>query len=338
MMHFTATDNLFDQMMESGAASVPFFFDLSPYLQDGGIDEPPKYNSTLSSHFTPLPPSILPSSLGSRHRGRTGNLCEGFALAHVYYTITATLMTDTHTVCRRSQRINLIPLLLECPPTCLADFEGEYQPCQRRTLKESIFWNRGDIQITIREPDQLTLTPDINGSFARLPVQLQLDLPSSYKIPANGALCVETDVTWQLRAISFVSIKAQTHVPTIKGALASPTIAPVGTSTATRTSSVTWGDWTIIDGHYSAKTRLESHQELLLSFASSDIKTPTFWSPYLSVRFTLRVQFQVKAPGIATIELEVPIQVGVDQESLESHRLEIDQGLREKGGYILGRT
>lgn len=338
MVHSTTTDKIFDPMKESRDASLPFFFDLSPYLQEGGKVDPPKYNSDFSSHFTLLPPSILPSSLGSRNRGRTGNLCEGFALARAYYTVTATLMSDTQTMCQCSQRIYLIPLLPDCPPTCLADFGGEYQPCQRRTLRESIFWNRGDAQITIREPEQLTVKPDSNSSFAKLPVQLQLDLPNSFKIPANSALCVETDVEWRLRAISFVSIKAQTNVPTIKEALASPTMAPVGTTMASRTSSVIWRDWTMIDGHYSTKTRFESHQELLLSFASSDIMTPTFWSPYLSVRFTLRVQFHVRAPGTATIELEIPIQVGVDQESLAIHRLEIDQGLREKGGFVLGRT
>ncbi|KIW15807.1 hypothetical protein PV08_05857 [Exophiala spinifera] len=246
-------------------------------------------------------------------------------------------MSD-QTICRCSQRINLIPLLLGCPPTCLADFGGEYQPCQRRTLKESIFWKSGDIQITIREPEQLALKSDSETSVARLPVQVQLDLPSSYRIPANGALCVETDVRWQLRVISFVSIKAQAHVPTIREALASPTMAPVGTTMGTSTSSVTWRDWTVIDGHFSTKTRFESHQELLLSFASSDIMTPTFWSPHLSVRFTLRVRFHVKAPGTTTIELEVPIQVGVDQESLDTHRLEIDQGLSKNGGFVLGRT
>ena len=162
----------------------------------------------------------------------------------------------------------------------------------------------------VQEPKQLTVRADRADSMVELPIKMLLERSRGDDALSNSPT-FEAEISWNLRCSTFVSIFERQGPPTLKEALVSPATAFVRSSLDSRSLRMVWRDWRRIGGDSS---RIESEQSLWLSLPRSKVLTPTFWSPFLSRRYSICLQLKITKPGTAKLEVEVPIQVGIDDE------------------------
>jgi len=122
---------------------------------------------------------------------------------------------------------------------------------------------------------------------------------------------IEAEVKWRFRFTTFVSIQEQHGPPTVKEALVSPTTAFIRSSLNSRSSKMVWTKWKPTEDNKS-NSSIESKQSLWLTLPRSEVSTPTFWTAFLSRRYSICIQLKVTQLGTAKLEVEIPIQVGID--------------------------
>jgi hypothetical protein len=295
----------------------PFRFDVQSYLQHEQESCRRNLVNATKSDFASIPPSL-------RHeiRNPPQGVPKPRACARVTYRLSARLFRNRKAIETVHQQIVLLPSHGPSPPTCITDFANEYCPRSKTVLRGGLFQKAGDISVIVHEPKRLNIKADSLDSIVQLPVKLRLErtgqLPSSLE-----QLCVEAEVKWQFRFLTFVSMLEQRGPPTLKQALASSATAHVRSSLSTRSLRMSWRNWKWCIGKNGTSV-LESEQPLWLSLPRSDVLTPTFWSPYLSRRYSIWLQVKVVKPGSAKLEVEVPIQVGIETASFEAY----EQSLR----------
>lgn len=283
----------------------PFNFNVQNWLRHD--HENSELHQCLSSrnNFASLPPSLKHEILRvpqGKPRPRAG--------AQVTYKLTAHLLKDRKIIDRIMQPILLLVSHDPSPPMCMTDFVGEYRMAQKCLLRGPLFQKAGELSITAQEPKQLTVKADCSESMVELPVKLrwsrQKQEVNVYQEPR-----IEAEVKWQFRLSTFVSLMEQRGPATLKQALASPATAHVRSALPPKTLSMAWRKWTPVADNESL-TEIECEQSLWLTLPRSEILTPTFWSPFLSRRYSVWLQIKVNRPGNAKLEIEVPIQVGIE--------------------------
>jgi len=211
---------------------------------------------------------------------------------------------------------------------CVADFKGEYRMVQKSVLRSSLLKKAGELSVVVQEPKQLTIKADCEDSIVELPVKLQLKR-SRQEITPGQALRVEAEVKWQFRFSTFVSIMEQQGPPTVKQATSSSATAFVRSTLKSRTVNMAWRNWKpVVDISADSTNLVESEQSLWLSLPHTEVLTPTFWSSFLSRRYSILLQVKVTQPGSAKIDVEVPIQVGIEAEPPASYEQSLMAGHR----------
>jgi len=283
----------------------PFKFNIQSWLRHDSTTSRSNRALASRSNFVMIPPSMrheVPTTPQGVPKPRAG--------ARVTYILTARLLKDHRTIDRIMQPILLFLSQPPSPPMCVADFSGEYRPFQKTALRGCFFLKAGDISVVVQEPKQLTVRADRKDSVVELPVKLVLEQSRT-----DAALWVQpfikAKVKWQFRFSTFVSIEEQRGPPTLREALVSPATAMVRSSLKSRSLGMVWRDWKSVSGRGGASC-IESEQSLWLTLPRSEVLTPTFWSPFLSRRYSICLQLKVSKPGTAKLEVEVPIQVGID--------------------------
>ena len=182
------------------------------------------------------------------------------------------------------------------PPICQADYQGEFKTKQLCALR-SFFKVVGRLGIEVFEPQQL-LVSQKQLSVLKIPIAL-----SWY----GEASKIEAEIIWQIRFSTFVSLTERCSPPTIKEAL-TPSTALVQSCLEPRRSTVGWINW-----RPAYANGQESEELLRLTFPKSEILTPSFWSPFICRRYSIKITIKVTAPGTAKFDLEVPLQVGLER-------------------------
>lgn len=282
----------------------PFNFNVQSWLRHDHENSLLHKRLASRNNFASLPPSLTHEILATPQgtpKPRAG--------AQVTYKLTAHLLKDRKVIDRIMQPILLLISQDPSPPMCMADFVGEYRMAQRCLLRGPLFQKAGELSVFAQEPKQLTVKADCAESMVELPIRLvwsrQKQEINVYQKPR-----IEAEVKWQFRLSTFVSIMEQRGPATMKQALASPATAFVRSALPPKTLSVAWRMWKPVKGKES--TEIECEQSLWLTLPRSEILTPTFWSPYLSRRYSVWLQVKVNKPGNAKLEVEVPIQVGIE--------------------------
>ena len=283
----------------------PFKFDVQSWLRHDSTTSRNNRALASRSNFALIPPSMRHEVLTTPQgvpRPRAG--------ARVTYVLTARLLKDHRTIDRVAQPILLFLSQPPCPPMCVADFTGEYRSFQKTALRRSFFQKMSDISVIVQEPEQLTVRPDRKDSVVELPVKLRLK-QSKTEAARWVQPVIEAEVKWHFRFSTFVSIQEQQGPPTLREALVSPATAMVRSSLKSRSLGMVWRNWKPVLDKGGASW-IESEQSLCLRLPRSEVLTPTFWSPFLSRRYSICLQLKVTKPGTAKLEVEVPIQVGID--------------------------
>lgn len=282
----------------------PFSFNVLSWLRRDEQSRPHhRVMSEMQNNFLSIPPSLqheITSTPQGVPKPRAG--------ARVTYKLTARLLRNQRTVEKVVQPILLLLSSGPAPPMCLADYKGEYRLCEKNALKGSFRQKLGEVSVNVQEPKQLVVRTCSPNSMVELPVKLRWEMPkesSPIEYPR-----IEAEVKWQFRFSTFVSMLEQRGPPTLKQALASPATAFVRSSLNAREMRVVWRDWRpTYDGEVNV---VESEQSLWLTFPRAEILTPTFWSPFLSRRYSIRLQLKITNPGSAKYDVEVPVQVCVE--------------------------
>lgn len=317
----------------------PFKFDVQSWMRHD--QERNQQHSALAtrSNFAALPPSL-------RHEiYKTPNgVPKPRAGARVSYRLTARLSKGRKVIGRAAQPILLLLSQDPSPPMCIADFKGEYRPFQTAVLKGSLFSKLGDISVIVQEPRPMSVKAKSENSMVEVPIRLRIDRPHG-EIAVPETLSVEAEVKWAFRFSTFVSMLEQRGPVTLSQAMVSPATACVRSTLRTRTMRMSWRKWQQT-ARKEECTRLESEQSLWLSLARDEVLTPTFWTPVLSRRYSIVISVKVSSPGTAKLEVEVPIQVGIEagatpsyEEAIRSGRDRTDNALLERmdGDELLPR-
>lgn len=304
----------------------PFKFDVKSWLRHDQESDLLHQAMATRNNFSSLPPSLRHEVVSTPQgvpRPRAGAL--------VTYRLTARVFSNHRIIKRLAQPILLLMSQGPSPPTCITDFKDEYQPAQSAILRGPLFQKKvGELSVDVQEPKQLNVRAHSAESVVEVPVKLRLERQSQEAF-ATDQLCVEAEVKWQFRSATFVSIIEQRGPVTMKQALRSPATAHVRTSLKTRTMTMTWRNWRL---ETQGSKALESKQSLWLTLPRSEILTPTFWSPFISRRYSIRLQLKITKPGSAKLEVEVPIQVGIEAAGFEAYE-EILRSNRHGSGESL---
>lgn len=287
----------------------PFNFNVKSWLEHD-LQNSGRHKCLASrNNFVSLPPSLKHEILGTPQgtpRSRAG--------AQVKYKLTAHLFKDRKLVDRIMQPILLLISHDPPPPMCMTDFVGEYCMAQKCALRGPLFQKAGEVSIIAQEPKQLTVRADCAESMVELPIRM-VWTRQKQEINVYQAPKIEAEVRWQFRLSTFVSVMEQQGPATMKDALVSPATALVRSALPAKALSMVWRTWKPSHNDDNL-TSIESEQSLRLTLPRSEILTPTFWSPFLSRRYSVWLQVKVNKPGSAKLEVEVPIQVGIEAGTL----------------------
>lgn len=296
----------------------PFNFNVQSWLRHDLENSQLHKGLASRNNFASLPPSLKHEILRTPQgtpRPRAG--------AQVTYKLTAHLMKDRKVIQRIMQPILLLISQDPSPPMCMADFVGEYQMAQKCLLRTPLFQKAGELAIFAQEPKQLTVKADCAQSMVELPIRLVWSRQKQ-EINVYQSTRIEAEIRWQFRLSTFVSIKEQRGPATLKQALVCPATAHVRSALSPKTLNMAWRTWTPVKD---SETKIESKQSLWLSLPRSEILTPTFWSPFLSRRYSVWLQVKINKPGNAKLEIEVPIQVGIEPSGSTSLSNDLRAGL-----------
>ena len=146
------------------------------------------------------------------------------ASASVSYKLSALVVRGTATIASTSQEIFIYDSLPTTPPICIGDFYPEYVCEQITSLRKRVFTKQGKLSISIDEPAPFELQHDRDLVQTKLPLSLLVRLRhgSQDEMP-NFELI--SDITWRLKASTFVMMKESAALPTTKQASASPFVA-----------------------------------------------------------------------------------------------------------------
>lgn len=286
----------------------PFSFNVQSWLRCNGENSLLHKCLSSRSNFASLPPSLKHETVKSPQGAP-----QPYASAEVTYRLTARLLKDRKTIGWIVQPILLLVSHDPTPPLCMTDFAGEYRMTQKCLLRGPLFQKSGELSVHVQEPKQLTVKADCIQSMVGLPVKLRWKRQKQ-EAHVDQSPRIEAKVKWQFRISTFVSILEQRGPATLKRVLVSPETAFVCSKLPAKALTMAWRQWTPAADEDSS-TIIESEQSLWLTLPRSEILTPTFWSPFLSRRYSLWLQLKVTKPGNTRLEVEVPIQVGIDASS-----------------------
>lgn len=314
----------------SNERHYPFNFDVASWIRHDQKTSTHHRDMASKNHFAAIPPSLW-------HEIKTppNAVWRPRAAARVTYQLTARLVRDHKILAQIRQPIILLASQTPSPPICIADFKGEYRTVQKSVLRTSLRKKAGELSVIVQEPKQLTTKASGDELVVELPVKLQLKR-TRQELSSGQPSYVKAEVKWQFQYSTFVSVLEQQGPPSLQQALCSPATAFVRSTLDSKTVDMAWRHWKPLEsGPENSMNMIESEQSLWLRLPPTEVLTPTFWSPFLSRRYSILLQLKILQPGSARIEVEVPIQVGIEAESPTSYEQSLLAGHRTIDEMIL---
>ena len=231
------------------------------------------------------------------------------ASASVSYKLSALVVRGTATIASTSQEIFIYDSLPTTPPICIGDFYPEYVCEQIASLRKRVFTKQGKLSISIDEPAPFELQHDRDVVQTKLPLSLLVRLRhgSQDEMP-NFELI--SDITWRLKASTFVMMKENAALPTTKQASASPFVATCAVFETSQRMKVRWSQWQETSSRTDPNQRaLNMRQDLLLSIPARCLPPPTFCTSYLVRRYSISLCMRIEGAGRANARFNVPVQI-----------------------------
>jgi len=268
----------------------------------------------------------------------------------VTYTMQAHAIRKGEVIGSISKEIRIFDGTDPQPPICTRDFSSEYLCQQKRALRRIIFTKIGNLSIAIAEPKPLVFNSSSKGLVStKLPISFIFERPRT-EARTDAGFSVEAchaSLTWQLRNSTFASLEPMSSVPTVRevaqgqrGRLPSKVlITTLGLRHRLKLSLRGWqktpGTFSVKNGHIPSEIWTKQ-DELSLSMPREALPVPTFFTPYVSRRYSLLVQITVTGIGKARFRLEVPVQIVYENQISATNRLSCQGSNSSEEGCDLG--
>ncbi|RDI89525.1 hypothetical protein Vi05172_g104 [Venturia inaequalis] len=187
------------------------------------------------------------------------------------------------------------------PPVHMADFPDEYHCSQEKRLKR--FRIPGSrLTVIASEPKPLEIRSRCETSMAAFP--LKFIMRDSGMPPRK----LDVRINSLLKAVTFISASKLSSQPTIKQSKESACLAAVPKYGRAYHRSLHLSHWT---RHTSSPYDVEwvAHAMVWLPITENATPAPTFFTPYLSRRYSVSLRMEVKGEGKAFFSLNVPLQI-----------------------------
>jgi hypothetical protein len=247
----------------------------------------------------------LPSSLnvfGPWCPAAAGQACCQ-AEAIVKYEVEATAFRGDDIISKISQEVRIYDSPdSHPPPVHMADFPDEYQCTQEKRLKR--FQIPGSRLIIIAsEPKPVEVRPRGDCAMAAFP--LKFIVRNTISPPRK----LDVRINSLLKAVTFISASKLDSQPTIKQSRCSPFLAAVPKFGRSYHRSLRVCHWTRNTSSHHSENEWIAHALVWLPITENATPAPTFFTPYLSRRYSVSLLLEVKGEGKALFNLHVPLQI-----------------------------
>lgn len=187
------------------------------------------------------------------------------------------------------------------PPVHMADFPDEYHCSQEKRLKR--FRIPGSrLTVTASEPKPLEVRSHGDASMAAFNLKFVM------RDSANPPRKLDVRINSLLKAVTFISANKLSSQPTIKQSKNSSFLAAVPKFGRSYHRSLHLSHWTRnSSSHYDVEWI--AHALVWLPITENATPAPTFFTPYLSRRYSVSLRLEVKGEGKALFILNVPLQI-----------------------------
>lgn len=332
---------------------VPFFFRV-PGL-------PQEYECAGSTRITDFPPSL---TIHERHQHDEYLRLQG----SIRYTVEAYLYTEDGHIDSCANEIRISNCSEEIPPPlALDDFPSEYKctasgRLRRRKKKPWLNPHHSssgkDEMLAIAVPEPPVVCLDRAQDLGRpLPIALsvtftQSRLPRELQSWQAKPESLEVTLDWSLTATTFISIVPMHEIPTRERALLSPFIASSAKVIHYSSTKFVVDGWRQGGQHCCNSDPVNPASAALLQWKGPELVadetlhlalpggidcSPTFFTPHISRRYSVRLVFEsklCKAPE-TRLELKVPVQLIRTRSGTMDWQAEVSQILERQ---VDGRT
>lgn len=257
-----------------------------------------------------LPPSLQHRSAASPNSPPAGN----FSAVKIEYGIAAQVVRRNLIVRRAFRQFNMSFSKTPAPPTCINDFPLEYLCHGRRVLRNKLFRRTGTVFVESREPTAFHFQRGNEKAISWLPLSLRLtpDAPTSW-LETTG---VNALITWSLQISTFLTMEKHSKHMVVSEASESIDAARIVSVVETRRLKMVFSSWTQLRPHTSddARPSWRSDSRVMFQLSHSPMLAPTFWTPLVSRRYSIRLHIVLSGFGCSKLELVVPVQIVYDDE------------------------
>ena len=262
--------------------------------------------AALASNHWGFPPSLETESSMISDLQNSGS--KGGAV--VSYEVKARLFYGRALIASTVRGIRVFDSTAPAPPICTADFSPEYVCEQVKSLKKNLFTKLGTLSIVTGEPKPLEFQSSQGQATTQLSISIVLRIPDGHS-DAGLPSGLVSDITWCLKASTFIMMKETAALPTVQQASTSPFVTKSTSRGQRRGLKLRWPQWEeapLCTDRPNEKVWKTKH-DLVLSIPSSCLPAPTFCTPYLVRRYSISLRMNVKGAGRAEARFNVPVQV-----------------------------
>jgi hypothetical protein len=229
----------------------------------------------------------------------------------VKYEIQALAYQDGEVVASVKLEVRIHDTVDYCPPPIHVDhFPAEYVIYQGKRLRKILALGGRRLTIAAAEPRPLHVKQDVKVHLVAVPVRFALrkdpKRPHSYPAPLS------VKITSLLSAKTFISIREMQYHPTVQHVKLSPYLAMVPRYGQTFNRKLKICEWKSLQiGEEGSKESAWTCDTFLwLPACEQSSLTPTFFTPYLSKRYSLSLRVDAKSSdGKALFHLNMPLQI-----------------------------
>jgi hypothetical protein len=192
------------------------------------------------------------------------------------------------------------------PPVHVADFAEEYTCTQEKRLKKMCIPG-SRLTVTVTEPKPVEIKPYGEISMAAFPIRFMMRQSKS-ELASPGKLNVH--INSLLKSTTFIAVRQLKSQPTTKQARSSPYLAAVPKYGRSYNRTLRICHWTRGHTPHSSLENLWVASALVwLPITENSNPAPTFFTKYLSRRYTVSLRLDVRGSGKGIFNLQVPLQL-----------------------------
>lgn len=188
------------------------------------------------------------------------------------------------------------------PPVHQAHFPEEYNCTAERRLKTmGIPGSR--MSVTVTEPKPVEVKPYGEVTMAAFPLRFTVRSGSNASPPGK----IDVRVNSLLKATTFIAVRAMKSQPTTKQSRCSPFLAAIPKYGRSYHRKLRLSHWT--RGPSTIESSWVANALVWLPITENSSPSPSFFTSYLSRRYSVALRLDVKGGGKGIFNFQVPLQI-----------------------------